>query len=486
MSTLGFLLGLILFATPVLVAAQSTVVVAVRDMARATVDVEIRCQGPCSTERNISFKRESAGVPFADSGDRITSLEAFGENGAPVAVKKFQPYEYLAEATYQRIVIRRALETPDTVDKLAFRSWVLPEEGVLMLSDLMPEQARSGVVVRFVLPQGVFAIGSGKGGDGRTFRLTDPSDGVFMVARQPEYGTSTFGGSSFTIASVGQWPVRDSDRVGMVNQILRSYQDLFKADPVGDPVVFLVRPQASRFPANKWAAQVKGSTALIVSTGVPFGTQEPQRLHEQLRHELFHMWVPNSLALDGRYDWFYEGFAQYESLKMAAGLNRITFDDFLATLARSYDVVKADAFPMSLIEASDKRFQGSQSRIYSRGMLVALMLDVEMVDASEGRRSSADIFRELNLRHRKPGRPTDGNSAVTELLATLPELRPIVDSYIKGREALQVEPYLQKSGLSVSAKADGSVLTVVPKPTDAQRRVLRRMGYNAPREQQSQ
>ena len=42
--------------------------------------------------------------------------------------------------------------------------------------------------------------------------------------------------------------------------------------------------------------------------------------------------IPNDVNLSGNYDWFYEGFALYQSLKLAVGLNRIRFEDFLDTL----------------------------------------------------------------------------------------------------------------------------------------------------------
>jgi hypothetical protein len=481
-----FSIAALLVLLPCAVPAQTTVVIAVRDMVRASVDVDVRCQGPCSREKNISFVRESGGVPVAGGGDRIVSLEAYGENGAPVQVRKFAPFEYLAESPYHRLVVKRTLETPGSVDELAFRSWLLQEKGILMLGDLLPEQSLTGVSVRFVLPQGVFAIGAGKGADGRTYRFDDASDAVVLVARRPEYGTASFGATPFTMAAVGAWPVRDTERMSMATGVLRGYQEIFRADPVGEPVVILVRPPASAFPPNRWAAQVKGSTALIVSTGVPFGTQEPQRLHEQLRHELFHLWAPNSLALGGRYDWFFEGFAQYESVKLAVAVNRITFDDLLGTLAKSADVAAADTFPMSLIEASEKRFQGSQSRLYARGMLVAFMLDVEMMSSSDARRGSADILRELVARHRKPVTESDGNKSVLDLLDALPELRPIVGSYIKGREPLRLEAYFEKAGFLAEQRSGATVLSAVTKPSDLQKKVLQRMGYNNWRRQESQ
>ena len=49
-------------------------------------------------------------------------------------------------------------------------------------------------------------------------------------------------------------------------------------------------------------------------------------------HEILHLWVPNSLKLEGDYDWFFEGFTLYVALRTALELKIITFDGFLNTL----------------------------------------------------------------------------------------------------------------------------------------------------------
>ena len=54
--------------------------------------------------------------------------------------------------------------------------------------------------------------------------------------------------------------------------------------------------------------------------------QRLNRLGILLSHELFHLWVPNSLSLDGDYDWFFEGFTLYLALLTDVRLGLISFD----------------------------------------------------------------------------------------------------------------------------------------------------------------
>ena len=101
-----------------------------------------------------------------------------------------------------------------------------------------------------------------------------------------------------------------------------------------------------------------------------------------LSHELFHLWVPNSLSLKGDYDWFFEGFTLYQALRTDLRLGLISFDDYLATIAKVYDSYRSsvDADRISLIEASERRWTTSSSLVYEKGMLVAFIYDLMLED----------------------------------------------------------------------------------------------------------
>ena len=47
--------------------------------------------------------------------------------------------------------------------------------------------------------------------------------------------------------------------------------------------------------------------------------------------------MPNSLKLEGDYDWFFEGFTLYTALRTALELAVIDFKEMLNTLGRVYD-----------------------------------------------------------------------------------------------------------------------------------------------------
>ena len=77
---------------------------------------------------------------------------------------------------------------------------------------------------------------------------------------------------------------------------------------------------------------------------------------------MLHLWVPNSLKLEGDYDWFFEGFTLYTALRTSQelGCNRLSKRCSIPS-ARVYDVYISHPDEESLIEASERRWTSSGS-----------------------------------------------------------------------------------------------------------------------------
>lgn len=96
--------------------------------------------------------------------------------------------------------------------------------------------------------------------------------------------------------------------------------------PVNRPLVAFAKfPQGES--AVQWKAETRGATVLIASSEVTFKDRSYRRTHEQMRHEIFHLWFHNAVNLTGDCAWFHEGSALYESLKLGILTGQITFDN---------------------------------------------------------------------------------------------------------------------------------------------------------------
>ena len=121
---------------------------------------------------------------------------------------------------------------------------------------------------------------------------------------------------------------------------------------------------------------------------------------------MFHLWLPNAVNLSGHYDWFYEGFALYESLKSGVALNRIRFDDYLDTLWRAYTFDSAFASRPSLIDASANRSAGGDTDLYARGMVIAFLTDLELMRTSGGKNNIETLLGNLFEKYHNSSSPS--------------------------------------------------------------------------------
>lgn len=361
---------------------------------------------------------------------------------------------------------------PPGLASMAHTSWIDGERGVLAAADLFPNVgANLPVNANFELPAGwIFAFGIPN-----KIRINDPQREFYFISKNPR--ESAVAGGVANVAVDGEFKFTDADAAKMVAEIIGQYRSVFGGMPREKIKVIIARfPDDAR--EGRFEAETRGSTVLIMSADLTNASQSAQRLHAQLRHELFHLWVPNALELDGAYDWFYEGFALYQSLRTAVALNRIRFEDFLGTLGRAYDADSKIVTRHSLIDASRDRWSGFNTRVYARGMLVGFLIDVEMLARSKGKRSVSDLLRAIWKEHGPGSKRADGNEAVIAAIEKYPELKPIVSSYIRGSAPIEWRTALAAAGIEAVSDGSNTVLRATAAPTKSQKVLLDKLGYN--------
>lgn len=404
-------------------------------------------------------------------GGRISEV-ALSIGGQRIEARRFSDGEFVADSDFDAWAYTVDLSVRHLSDA-AHISWLEPDRGVLMTDDLLPQFAGDKGLIRFDLPRAWQTFTTVPKVTDAWFRLDDAADAIFVIGKGWRLGDAL--PARLKLTTRGEWLFTDGEAAAMAAEIYTEYKELFEGEPKS-----ISQLVVSRFPGSvaqgNWEAETRGNTVLIMSGDMPFRTQSLQRLHEQLRHELFHLWLPNGVNLKGNYDWFYEGFALYQSLKLAVSLNRIRFEDFLDTLSRARFIAEASPKHRSLVDASNNRFAGSETELYARGMATAFMCDLAMLDASGGKRSVANILRTVFQRYRNYQFEPDGGEAVTAVMNEFGELRPIVERHIKGTEKIDWPTYLAKAG--VEMRPDGTAIFVTGKPSKRQRALLYELGYN--------
>lgn len=448
-----------------------------------SVFIQLRLLSKSPERRGFAFRTGFAGKTLA--ANRISELKIYDGDSQKVPYRSLGPGEYLAEADFVSMSYLVNLTTPNDLGLRTHISWISGKSGVLMLDDLLPvftgRHFPQSARVRFETPPTgpstfSLALSTEQRREDASFLVTAIPESVFYVGPDWNRGFELLPHPSWSkVISLGESPDHRSEADGFTQEIGRRYFDTFAVWPPLAVVAIVNVPG----PHQEWAADTRGSSITILTSDPPFPSQALQKRHEQLRHEMFHLWIPNDVNLTGNYDWFYEGFALYQSLKMGVELNRIRFDDYLDTLSRTIDIDRRQAQKQSLINVSKNRWSGDNNTVvYARGMLVAFLCDLALLEKSKGERAVSYLLRRIYLKHRPPTAETDGNTAVLSEFRSYPELAPIIDRYINGVEMIELNGLLRSAGLEAKTENDRTRLTVTAKPSGRQKNLLDKLGYN--------
>jgi predicted metalloprotease with PDZ domain len=443
----------------------------------STIHLDVRYSQNSGNAPSLYFLKSYAGVE--NLANRISALKAFDSDNKSINIKQLIPGEYVAEQPYTRVEYDFDAAPLTSPAAAAHASWISGDRGLLFADDLFPQfgETTAKFNVQLTVESAPdWQIFTTEKSSQNVFQLADTEKAVLVLSRKGsvrQFKDSCFGPSLYL---EGNWTFSDEDVAGICKEVFEYYNRQFPDPPETANVYLLHFPIPAS--AGAWEADTRGNSTVIISSEMPFKTQSLQRLHEQLRHELFHLWVPNRLSLSGIYDWFYEGFALYISLKQGVAENRLRFDDFLDTLARAYTIENFQQSGISLIQASKERWSGSNTRVYARGMLVAFLSDLAMLQKSRGKYNVEKLVKDLIDRHGSKSPPVDGNEAVLNIMASKQELTSIVEKYIKGSQRIDWREDLIAAGIEPREENQVTRLFVVTNPRGRQKEILEILGYN--------
>jgi predicted metalloprotease with PDZ domain len=418
-------------------------------------------------------------------GERIDGLALTDAENKPIDVRRLVPGEYRAEAAATRFRYEVNLAPPGRSEDSAHISWLTSERGLIMVGDVLPlsltEKSQAAGVVQLTidLPASWLISSAEKPLSNTEFEIVDAERAVFLVGKDLRRLTSSVRGVEFTVVTTGQWAFTSQELQALAQTILESHASSLGGMP-GKTALLMLSPFPRPEGAQRWSAETRGATVVLLSGLQPSKTAALVQLGVPLTHELFHLWVPNGLALEGDYGWFYEGFTIYQALIAGQRLNNLSFQDFLTSVARAFDVYAAvpDRDRFSLIEASQRRWTTSASLVYQKAMLVAVLYDLTLRSKSGGKRSLDDVYKDILRKHRIGLKPGQGNDAVITAMTSFPGMEDFAKEYVQTPRSIDLAGSLAPFGLRVERFGLRTRITVAESLSRAQRDLLRRLGYN--------
>ncbi|HSD46912.1 MAG TPA: hypothetical protein VLB87_09815 [Pyrinomonadaceae bacterium] len=386
-----------------------------------------------SPGREWSFLNAYAGV--LGLGERIEQFRAYAPGGADAGAQKIATGEFRSNvpATSIEYVVR--LPPPNAAD-VAHVSWITGESGLLMLGDLLP-QWLPGVEVEFSLPAGWSAQSICETDANGKHKVVRPEHTVFLIGRGLRRQSKRIDRGVFDLVVDSSWPFKDAVVLEAARKVLEKYRALTGMPLPAKPVV-IVAPLPVATGSVKWRAETRGSTVVLLLDPQANIENWAGQLGIIFTHELLHLWVPNSLLLQGDYDWFFEGFTLYTALVTALELKFIDRNEYVATLERVYDAYLSRPDELSLIDASERRWTTGNPVVYDKGMLVAFLYDRAIRKDSRGKMSLASVYRKLFAR--PAGLPENGNDVIIKLLSSTPAGADLARSYIEGQREIDLKP----------------------------------------------
>ena len=451
-------------------AQVSVVRVSVVSLDPARVKVEI--EGPGSSE--WSFRNTYAAV--VGLAERIENLHGRDNLGREVLGRKLAPGEFRFPEAITRISYDVILNPPSKLTDLSHVSWLSKEHGLLMLGDLLPT-AGMGVAptlnLNFELPPRWMSASS-RDFEGQQYVVSRPEQAVFLVGPSLRTKTTRVGISEIKVVTVGDWSFNDNEVSKIVEKIVAEYTRVLRHPPPGK-VALLLLPFSATGP-QRWSAETRGRDVVMLMGKGAKSAALQARLKVVLAHEIFHLWIPNTLNLKGDYDWFFEGFTLYQALLTSLRLHYIKFEDYLETLSRVYTSYRSstERDKLSLVDASERRWTAASSLVYDKGALVALSYDLLLRQRSAGRETLTDIYPEVLQVGSGSG---DANEVLSKLLNRRTGMERFTEKFVAGTAEIDLASFLQPFGLEVATTGLNSRIQVSKNLNKEQRQLLKSLGY---------
>jgi predicted metalloprotease with PDZ domain len=402
-------------------------------------------------------------------GERIENFQAL-RSGQAVSVRKVASGEFRLDAPAN--LVRYTVQTASHLAYLPYVSGLTEDQGVLLPADLLPESLSSTeIAIEFELPEGWRVESSLNPVSGNRYRVQHPERSAFLAGRNLRVENKSIKGIPMRVVVLGEWPFPDKTVLKSASDVLDQYYSMVGFKLLESAVIFIARLPLSN---SNWKAETRGSTVTLLFNPAVAVRNWRGQLGIILTHEIFHLWVPNSLALKGEYDWFFEGFTMYVALQVALKLKLINFQEYLNTLSRVYNSYLASPDDQSLIQASANRWTTSSSLVYNKGMLVAFIYDLTLRSNTQGRSTLSTLYP---LLFRSADEPASANDVIINLLTSSPSTSSFGKSYIESTDRINLERVLPAFGFQVSNGSD-PLISVRKDLTNEQKKLLHSIGYS--------
>jgi len=194
----------------------------------------------------------------------------------------------------------------------------------------------------------------------------------------------------------------------------------------------------------------------------PIGELEKQNFRSFIAHEFFHIVTPLNIHSEivesfnfekpvmSKHIWLYEGVTEWASHILLLRDSLISIEDYFKILRQKLKHHESFDNNISLAYLSEHATEmpGQYGNIYNKGALVAGLLDIRLLELSNGKKGLREVINELAEKY-GPDNAFNEKTFFDDFVSiTFPEIGDFIGKYINGTEPLPIKEYYDKIGIS--------------------------------------
>ncbi len=283
--------------------------------------------------------------------------------------------------------------------------------------------------------------------------------------------TTEVGGAAVEIYTYSKsGGVRSEQLLGSMSEILESAGEFLGELPV-DRYVFLFH--------FEWAGQTAGAwehsySSEYVLPDIPFSERAGAFIADIAAHEFLHIITPLNIhseiierfnfeePVPSAHLWLYEGVTEWgaHAMQLQSGINSI--EEHLQVIAGKIQADRQFRADYSLEQLSLTSYSEEGQRqfpnVYQRGALVGELLDILLLDLSDGERGLQELLQKLMWYYGKGRAFPDCGFYDVVAAMTYPEILEFFERYVRHAEPLPIGEYYTKLGIDAVTDSGGQVV----------------------------
>ncbi|MFY7999762.1 MAG: peptidase [Candidatus Kapaibacteriota bacterium] len=446
------------------------------DRSDDTFKVRLLVSGLTAANAVYQFAATAPGTyQIMDVGRFVRKFQAFDEKGKEIPCENISVNQWKIKQPEKVVEIRYAIaetfDTPVTRDEI-FRmcgSSIEDDHTLFNVHTVIgfpTEMQSTPLKIKFLYPS-AWKIGTPLEQDSTGFYYAKNYD--FAVDSPVLMGRLTSARTNIKGTAIEIYTYSKTDQIsseqllGAMSKMLNSAGEFLRELPV-KRYTFLFHFENTS--AGAWEHSYSSE---YVMEERPFTPEYGQSITDIAAHEFFHVITPLNIHSEiierfnfvkptaSEHLWLYEGTTEWAAhiMQLRSGLKSL--DQYLADLSqktlvdqnyfdRTYSLSK-----LSLTCYSDSG-QKQYGNIYYRGALVAGMLDIRLLELSNGKRGLREVIQELMKKY-GPEKAFSEKEFLQEFVKmTYPEIADFFEQYVRKANPLPLREYYAKIGIAYSER----------------------------------